>query len=1000
MEYILPERKAFIDYFNDEFYARIIDQRKDKDKTLKPYQELLREYLNDSSPYRGSLVFHGLGTGKTATAITVAEGIGSDWEIITMLPSSLTSNFIEEVKKFGAPIFKLEGSTMKWEFEKWRDMTMESRKFSVEYGLSKSSQEGIARDIDGDKKKAGMWMLSDSASAKKVSDMSVKEKQYLDGQLSVMIRKKYHFFGYSPFLDFKLRMREKTIRKGEKEKYIRGMLKQANEEGTPFNKKVLIIDEVHGFISNVVNKIDKKELDRATLVYSWIMKANNCKLVCLSGTPVVNKPNEMAFLINMLKGIQKIYTFNFSNMSEEEYDTFIKDIKGIVTDKSPIRQYLIEKNRKDQVLLSFIRNPPNFVSIMGRGGVVKTVAGNNDMPEKEFLHFVYDKLYTKYKKIQPSKKEISSLLGKNNDFYKELNTFSLIDDEGNIQDCTKNNTFLDTFFDSSYNIKEDRRDLLLRLCSGCVSYYPSSDAVESEDMAKKNPREEEHSMEEFDNYKTLQNINIVSCPFSIPQFEVYEKERKREAKKKIQMTRNARTMYDMESNTASTSDDDSYSIMSRQICTITSDKKYDVNNILKSPELLKVYSPKFHNLMKIINQKTGRGDKCLIYSEFIQNAGLNNIEVLLTQENIRYKRVTGDEEDKQGNIDEFNANPDILVMLISSAGAQGISLKNIRSVHIIEPYWNFTRLEQVIGRAIRKGSHKDLDARDRNVSIYVYIATFPDIDDKEIWGDMNETEKKKLALQISTLSMKDNFKTMDQYLLSVMEVKHKIVEQCKQILIEASIDCKQNTNEMTNINCLDYPKQLLQEDIYFPGLSFSRMGKINAKQIKIKGTFKGSEYLIRAKSLEGEYDYMLYFNIKKKKTQEITINDLVDPIAVVSLTNPYALIANRTCFNEPPSDFKCLGNVLYLTDDMMEKIDDMNMKYSELVELINPDNLIGYKLVHKNKKEYLATTDLSNDLIDRDNINRLFIYSDFEENGMNIESLQEYSYHNKKIYIV
>ena len=48
MEYILPERKAFIDYFNDEFYARIIDQRKDKDKTLKPYQELLREYLNDS----------------------------------------------------------------------------------------------------------------------------------------------------------------------------------------------------------------------------------------------------------------------------------------------------------------------------------------------------------------------------------------------------------------------------------------------------------------------------------------------------------------------------------------------------------------------------------------------------------------------------------------------------------------------------------------------------------------------------------------------------------------------------------------------------------------------------------------------------------------------------------------------------------------------------------------------------------------------------------------
>ena len=41
------------------------------------------------------------------------------------------------------------------------------------------------------------------------------------------------------------------------------------------------------------------------------------------------------------------------------------------------------------------------------------------------------------------------------------------------------------------------------------------------------------------------------------------------------------------------------------------------------------------------------------------------------------------------------------IMIISSAGAEGISLKCVRQVHILEPYWNYVRLDQVLGRAIR-----------------------------------------------------------------------------------------------------------------------------------------------------------------------------------------------------------------------------------------------------------------------------------------------------------
>ena len=46
-------------------------------------------------------------------------------------------------------------------------------------------------------------------------------------------------------------------------------------------------------------------------------------------------------------------------------------------------------------------------------------------------------------------------------------------------------------------------------------------------------------------------------------------------------------------------------------------------------------------------------------------------------------------------------------MIISSAGAEGISLTGVRQVHIMEPFWNFIRIGQVFGRAIRMGSHLD-----------------------------------------------------------------------------------------------------------------------------------------------------------------------------------------------------------------------------------------------------------------------------------------------------
>jgi SNF2 family DNA or RNA helicase len=69
-------------------------------------------------------------------------------------------------------------------------------------------------------------------------------------------------------------------------------------------------------------------------------------------------------------------------------------------------------------------------------------------------------------------------------------------------------------------------------------------------------------------------------------------------------------------------------------------------------------------------------------------------------------------ENKDGSISK--------IIMISPAGAEGISLKNVRHVHIMEPYWQEVRIEQMIGRAIRQCSHSDLPMEEREVNVFRY----------------------------------------------------------------------------------------------------------------------------------------------------------------------------------------------------------------------------------------------------------------------------------------
>ena len=97
--------------------------------------------------------------------------------------------------------------------------------------------------------------------------------------------------------------------------------------------------------------------------------------------------------------------------------------------------------------------------------------------------------------------------------------------------------------------------------------------------------------------------------------------------------------------------------------------------------------------------------------------------------------ITGDQALSSANRDEINAltlneNKEgklIKVVIVTLAGSEGIDLKCIRQVHIIDPWYNIFRIEQLIGRAVRTCSHKTLPFKKRNVQIFLYV-TYSDDD--------------------------------------------------------------------------------------------------------------------------------------------------------------------------------------------------------------------------------------------------------------------------------
>ena len=266
------------------------------------YQQFIREYMRQESPYRGILVYHGLGSGKTCSAIATAEALFSSArkKIVVMTPFSLRKNFLKEITFCGFQHFRLENY---WVPLDMRDATV--KLFATEvYGLPSKYEATTLWVPDFSKKDTPNYKT-----------LGGKEQTEIRNQVYALINDRIQFINYNGITA--ARLKEFACRK-------------PNER--PFDNAVIVIDEVHNlirlmqgtiepYLTNLPNKRRKINIEpvkaerwkpglcgkaqnykRGYLFYRLLLDAQNSKIVALSGTPLINFPEELAILANVLHG--------------------------------------------------------------------------------------------------------------------------------------------------------------------------------------------------------------------------------------------------------------------------------------------------------------------------------------------------------------------------------------------------------------------------------------------------------------------------------------------------------------------------------------------------------------------------------------------------------------------------------------------------------------------------------------------------------------------------
>ncbi len=875
------------------------------DFELSPHQAFVRNFMSFQTPYNSLLLFHGLGSGKTCSAIGVCEEMrdylkqmGLQKKIIIVASPNVQDNF--KLQLFDERKLKLVNDT-----------------WTVKGCL-------------------GMKLL------KEINPTNLKglKKERIVAQVKSLINQWYSFMGYTQFSNEIVNISGKDDNEAVR---IRNLQKE-------FNDSLIVIDEVH----NVSPEITENKNLSKNLMY-LVSVATNIRLLLLSATPMFNSSKEIIWLLNLMNLNDRRGVVTISDIFDKDgrlkdsgRDLLVRKANGYISFVRgenpyifPFRVYPSKEtfgynhtfhDEGEYPRYQMNGKPINRDDVINRLQIYISKIGD----EQEIgYNYIIDRLRNKEtKKISKKGKEIQLVGFEEKESFgytdlmlplEALNIIYPLDGLKNLQvkktikevakssekipdlDLDSDNEVEDTDFkelfengpepdkisnlgeqraeseSEPYFIEEDEESIPIefeedtiptssniKITSKPIEFEEEEDIIPTSSNIKITSEpiefEDEEEIIPVKSNKlitvkkgslinTLPQVNALPQNIGVENLEVVTKESNKASSKSV--TTKGGSISDtisLVSNNSNTSSNSSSSTSSKKgplivdaklltglsglqrvmnfIDTKTPSVKgafeyKDPTNKIFSPSEIGKYSNKINEICKAIyNANTGHVSEgiILVYSAYI-DGGLIPLALALEEMGMTryggkslfkepptdpvdartfkplssndkedrknfmpatYTMITGDSRLSPNNDAEVKAitsennilGEKIKVVLISQAGSEGLDFKAIRQIHIMEPWYNMNRIEQIIGRGVRNFSHKDLPFEKRNVQIFLH----------------------------GTILTNNQEEAADLYVYRFAEKKAIKIGEVSRLLKQTAVDCLINAEQMelTYDNLKDY----------------------------------------------------------------------------------------------------------------------------------------------------------------------------------------------------
>jgi hypothetical protein len=736
--YKIATRKEFNDTKYDGEIRDIKQQAEmlcNSEFELMPHQIFVKNFLSSQTPYNSLLLYHGLGSGKTCSAIGIAEEMraymkqtGIAKQIIVVASPNVQDNF--------------------------RLQLFDERKLKEENGLW-----NINSCI-------GNTLLNEI----NPTNLAGMTRERMISQINAIIRQSYQFMGYNEFANYITKKTSVPDDAGYSEAVQKEMI--VKHIKSFFNNRLIIIDEIHN-----LTLADNKQKRTSLLLNVIAKQSENMRLLLLSATPMYNSYEEIIWITNLMNMNDKRATIDVNDVFDKNGD-FKKPTERFEGGRELLKRKLT--------------------------GYVSYVRGENPYT---FPYRVYPKIFAaertletnEYPRNQMNQKPIEEPL---------LHVPVFLNDLGDYQ---------------SYGYKFIMKNLSAKSFHRTDRYGV------------------ERIMPTFENMDTfgytllhgpLAALNIIYPNRDLDNMILdYKKGRMDDDNFGSEGISQIMTSFVGERglNSVMTFVNQETPVPLRHSFQYRPEilKKYER---IFSPSEIRKYSQKIATICECIQKSKGI---VLVYSQFIDGG---SVPIALALEEMGFSRfgnashtrnlfkkppceavdaitmktrsemereslgqfkpakyvmITGHKEFSPDNYSDVNytTNPDnangekVKVILISKAAAEGLDFKNIRQIHILEPWYNMNRIEQIIGRGVRNLSHCGLPFEERNVEIYLH-GSFTDNDEE----------------------------TADLYVYRMAEKKALQIGQVTRVLKEIAVDCHLNIGQ-TNFTAENIMKHAENQNI-------------------------------------------------------------------------------------------------------------------------------------------------------------------------------------------